>query len=126
MLATKPISAVQTHAMPNMTLPATIWAGSVPRTNSRMHHTHAARAATTTMPINVAACPTEKPSGLIENEASAELCGINPNRDDDVAAVETQTVIKPRPQTTCPVINEPAMCEVRMKMPHTNVARANE
>ena len=78
------------------------------------------------MPIRVTDWPTVNPCGLIENEASAELRGIWTKRDDEVAAVETQTVIRPRPQTTWPVTIQPVIPEVRMKTPQMSVASAKE
>jgi len=63
---------------------------------------------------------------LIENDASAELRGIRLKRDEAVAAVATQTVISPRPHTTCPVTSEPEVCDVRMKTPQMIVASAKE
>ena len=107
MLATSAISEVQTQAMPNMTLPATICAGSVPIENSRMHQSHAPAATADTMKISSELCPRENPAGLIEKLLSPEFLGIRLNLVEEVAAVETQAVMSPSPQTTCPVTYRP-------------------
>lgn len=83
------MSDVQTQAMPNMTLPATICAGSVPNAKSRMHHTHAPAAMADTMNISSELCPRVKPAGLTEKVLSPEFLGIRLNRVEEVAAVET-------------------------------------
>ena len=90
MLATSAISEVQTQAMPNMTLPATICAGSVPIENSRMHQSHAPAATADTMKISSELCPRENPAGLIEKLLSPEFLGIRLNLVEEVAAVATR------------------------------------
>lgn len=62
------------------------------------------RAATAdTMKISSELCPRENPAGLIEKLLSPEFLGIRLNLVEEVAAVETQAVMSPSPQTTCPV-----------------------
>ena len=124
MLATSAISEVQTQAMPNMTLPATICAGSVPIENSRMHQSHAPAATADTMKISSELCPRENPAGLIEKLLSPEFLGIRLNLVEEVAAVETQAVMSPSPQTTCPVTYAPVMFDVMMKIPQMTVMAA--
>ena len=118
------MSDVQTQAMPNMTLPATICAGSVPSAKSRMHHTHAPVAMADTMKISSELCPRVKPAGLTEKVLSPEFLGIRLNRVEEVAAVETHAVMNPSPQTTCPVTNAPVMCDWMMKSPQMTVMAA--
>ena len=103
MLATSAMSDVQTQAMPSMTLPATVWAGSDAVAKSTNDQIHAARAARPAMPTSIMAVRRVNPEGLIANAASAELRGINANFVDEVAVVATQAAMSPRPQTTCPV-----------------------
>ncbi len=93
MLATSAISEVQTQAMPNITLPATMCAGSVPNAHSRMHQSQAMAATAETMKISSELCPRENPAGLIEKLLSPEFLGIRLNRVEEVAAVETHAVM---------------------------------
>ena len=103
MLATSAMSEVQTQAMPSMTLPATVLDGSVPVTRTRMAQIHAMAAVQQTMAISSADVPLEKPRVLTVNDESAELPGMSENLVEAVAAVATQVVMSPSPQTTCPV-----------------------
>ena len=65
------------------------------------------------------------PAGLTEKESSAEFLGIRLKRVDEVAAVATQAVISPSPQTTCPVTSAPGQCEAMMNAPLMSVSMAN-
>ena len=62
---------------------------------------------------------------MTEKESSAEFLGIRLKRVDEVAAVATQAVISPSPQTTCPVTSAPGQCEAMMNAPLMSVSMAN-
>ena len=100
MLATSAISEVQTQAMPSITLPATVWGVSGPVPKRTKAQIQAAAATMPAMAISSDDVPLENPPELTANEASAEFLGIRLNFVEEVAAVETQAVISPSPQTT--------------------------
>ena len=90
-----------------------------------MHQTQATAATAETMKISSDDCARVNPAVLTEKLSSAEFSGIRLNRVDEVAAVATQAVMRPSPQTTCPVTSAPVHCDERMKAPLTSVSRAN-
>ena len=52
------------------------------------------------------------------------MCIRERNLVEEVAAVETQAVMSPSPQTTCPVTYAPVMFDVMMKIPQMTVMAA--
>ncbi len=85
-----------------MTLPATVCAAVVPVMKSIAVHTQAASDMMTGTAISAATVPRPKPRALIVPGVADELRGMRLKRVEAVAAVATQAVMSPRPQTTCP------------------------
>ena len=90
-----------------------------------MHQTQAMAAIAETMKISSDDSARVNPAGLTEKESSAEFLGIRLKRVDEVAAVATQAVISPSPQTTCPVTSASGQCEAMMNAPLMSVSTAN-
>ena len=96
------MSDVQTQAMPSMTLPATKCFGEFDTANRQMHQIQAMADTSTAKPVSTCTWLAEKPAGLGLKSGFSELRGISTKRVEEVAAVATQVVISPSPQTTCP------------------------